>query len=219
MRFSLNTIFTLAAATWLAWSQAAVGSVVVVSFISDTNTQGFTPSGLPTPNQLDFDNNGQADVLFTASQSSGFRADSANASELLVINSTPPNLGSFSIPLNPGDIIGPATMSPVIWKNESFGAIMADCTLLNNDFVCLGLWPWGIHYLGLRFDVGGSWRYGWVEIDSWTGLDTGYIRSYGWETDANTPIAAGAPEPARAALLLIGLISMHCRRRRALGSG
>ena len=90
MRFSLNAIYTLAGATWLAWSQAAVGSVVVVSFISDTNTQGFTPSSLPTPNQLDFDNNGQADVLFAASEGAGFRSLSSGGSELYVLNAIPP---------------------------------------------------------------------------------------------------------------------------------
>jgi len=210
---------TIATAAWFFLCQAAAGSVVVVSFISDSNTQGFTPSNLPTPNQLDFDGDGQPNVLFTASQGSGFQADSANGSELLVINATPPNLGSFSVPLELGELIASATSSPIIWKNEEIGAVLADCVLLNNDFVCLGLWPWGIHYLGLRFDVGGSWRYGWVEIDSLTGLDTGYIRSYGWETEPNTPVSAGAPEPARTALLMIGVISILCRRRRALGSG
>ena len=119
------------------------------------------------------------------------------------------------IPLNPDDLIDSNLSAPATWKNETLGALIHQSTFSST----IGLWPFGIRYMGMRFEIGGEWHYGWVEIDSWTGVNTGYIRSYGWETDANTPIAAGAPEPARAALLLIGLISMHRRRRRALGSG
>ena len=208
-------IMKLAAAAWLVWSQTAVGSVVIVSFITGGNTQGFTPGNLPLPNQLDFDSDGHADILFTASEGSGFRGISANGSELYVINAPPPNLGSFSVPVDYGFLIDANPVNPVVWKLEPLGGLIHQ----SNTIGTIGLWPFGVHYFGLRFDIGGAWHYGWVEIDSWTGINTGYIRSYGWETEANTPIIAGAPEPGRVSLILLAMLLHLRRRRRALGSG
>ena len=67
-------------------------------------------------------------------------------------------------------------------------------------------------YLGLRFDLGSGYQYGWIgvvrnafELDAF---------AWGYETEPGVPIAAGAPEPGSLALLAFGAAGVASRRRR-----
>jgi hypothetical protein len=89
--------------------------------------------------------------------------------------------------------------------------------LINGNVVTLGYWASNTDYVGARFLVGGEFHYGWVEVEvPFGGFPGGYIKRYAWETEANTPITAGVPEPARIMLLLAGASAMLLRRRRTL---
>jgi hypothetical protein len=73
--------------------------------------------------------------------------------------------------------------------------------------------PAGIEqYLGVRFDPGDGlgYHYGWIGV-----VRTGYqleTFAWGYETLANTPIPAGAPEPASLMLLALGAVAAMRRK-------
>lgn len=192
-------------------------SVTFQSFVTESHPQGLTPSSLPNSNELDFNNDGRIDLFVMASQSTGFRFASANNSEIYAIEYPPDSrdLGSFSVPLDLGASIGAIPEGSAVWRNEPIGALIHHSALLNDTVFSLGLWPFGIHYLGARFEIAGDWHYGWVEVDSWTGVNTGFIRGYAYETQPGVPIFAGSvPEPGRVALLMLAWLGWSLRRRR-----
>lgn len=67
-------------------------------------------------------------------------------------------------------------------------------------------------YLGVRFDLGSGFQYGWIGVvrDAWV-LDA---FAWGYETDPGVSIPAGAPEPGTLALLAMGAVAIAGRRRR-----
>ncbi|MCP4245458.1 MAG: PEP-CTERM sorting domain-containing protein [bacterium] len=67
-------------------------------------------------------------------------------------------------------------------------------------------------YLGVRFDPGDGNHYGWFGVVR-TGMALDAF-AWGYETEANTPIPAGAPEPGTLALLAFGAVGVVGRRRR-----
>jgi hypothetical protein len=92
--------------------------------------------------------------------------------------------------------------------------------------------PWGISggdsisgYLGLAIETGSDWNFGWAGVEWYRGTDinddpsTLTLNRFAFETQANTPIEAGAiPEPATAGLfaaLAAGAGALALRRRRA----
>lgn len=153
---------------------------------------------------------GTVDVAFSAGQSYGFKAIPSFYTEIYAIDKPPPDVGAFSIPLDFGAIIGPTVIAPSAWVYDPAGATIHN----SNSIGTLGLWPFGIHYLGARFDIAGDWHYGWVEVDSWTGVNTGFIRGYAYETQPGVPIFAGSvPEPGRTTLLMLAFIGWCLRRR------
>ena len=67
-------------------------------------------------------------------------------------------------------------------------------------------------YLGVRFDQGSGWQYGWIGVVR-TGIEFDAF-AWGYETEPGVPIAAGVPEPTTLALVALGAGSMLIRRRR-----
>ncbi len=66
-------------------------------------------------------------------------------------------------------------------------------------------------YIGMRFDPGDGWHYGWVG-----GVRDGlYFEAFAWgyETTPGVAIPAGAPEPGTLALLAFGAGALLRRRR------
>ncbi|MCA9250648.1 MAG: PEP-CTERM sorting domain-containing protein [Phycisphaerales bacterium] len=68
-------------------------------------------------------------------------------------------------------------------------------------------------YLGVRFDLGAGWQYGWIGVFRQNTFDLD-VFAWGYETEPGVPIAAGVPEPASMALLAMGACGVLVRRRR-----
>ncbi len=68
-------------------------------------------------------------------------------------------------------------------------------------------------YLGVRFDLGSGWQYGWIGgVRSGMELET---FAWGYETTPGVPIEAGVPEPGSLALLAFGAAAALRKRRTA----
>ena len=70
-------------------------------------------------------------------------------------------------------------------------------------------------YLGVRFNPGDGFHYGWIGVTR-TGASDEFLDAFAWgyETEAGVPIPAGAPEPGTLALLAMGAVGVLSRRRR-----
>lgn len=178
----------------------------------------------PIPRQLnwtyplDLDFNGVADIVFRSDPST-YWAESANGSALLAIPSSPPNDGSFIIPLSLGDYIGPDLAQPAEWFDGTGGGLFVSCMAVGPGQVeCLGLWPPddGFGYFGLRFQIDDNIHYGWVLLDfSDFGTVDGKIVGWAYESDANTSLNAGVvPEPSTILLILAGSAGLFLARRK-----
>jgi hypothetical protein len=98
-----------------------------------------------------------------------------------------------------------------------------------------GPWPNDpntVAYLGVEFLIGSDLHYGWVGLTACTpdlttdcqggkkdpGVATIQITGFAYESVANTPIQAGAPEPSQLPLLALGaagVAALRARRKRA----
>ena len=200
-----------------------------------TVTQILPPAALvegQTDIVIDFDNDGIEELRFVGSltQPGGFAESHV---EIYGIAATPPNLGSWATPFEFRELVAASSSSLGSWISPTLNSFTLRSYFANG---ISGYWPTGTYlgdplpggaipilpesgYLGVRFTLADGLHYGWVEVGVLGLAPTGFVRSYGWETDAGIPIAAGAPEPSRSVFLLLGMTALFCRRRRALGSG
>jgi len=147
---------------------------------------------------LDLDQNGATDVTFR-SRASDFSAIPSEPSRILAIPATPPDLGGFVQPLEPGETIGPVVELPLSWENPGEGRLgpiglcFTSCMLTGEGLVCLGLFTCQNAYMGVEFQVEGLPHYGWVRVDcSLGGVNGGWVTEYAYETQPGVPIKAGA---------------------------
>lgn len=173
---------------------------------------------LGTPVDLDLDKDGTADVQLTSSASAEpfigriFKAMiQPLGSTLLATND--PLVVAAALPF--GTAIGPFPY---------FGWTTEGDLCVGGDLFPYGNWQDDLNargqYLGVRFLIGGQVHYGWIEaataVDEVNYTISVRVTGYGYETDADTPVTAGVPEPSSLALFALGAtgIAALARRRR-----
>jgi hypothetical protein len=112
-----------------------------------------------------------------------------------------------------GFAAGETVPSPsALWDHTFYGGSMGKIRDPNNGF---SLIPEGVPaYLGVRISNlagGAGWHYGWIGVIR----DAGNLQAFAWgyESELNTPIAAGIPEPGTLAMLAFGAALAVGRRR------
>lgn len=142
------------------------------------------------------------------------------------------------VPVSLGAEIGPSSLFPYLdpvfpgfgllpgaW--HSGDEIPTYVAGFNLGYATSGFMQYSNAYIGVEFMAADGIHYGWIQYEGFSvarplAINTpgGWVNSWGWETEPNKPIFAGqVPEPSRAMLLLLGILSIFHRRRRALGSG
>jgi len=98
-----------------------------------------------------------------------------------------------------------------LWDHTYYGGSMGKIRDPNNGF---SLIPEGAPaYLGVRISNlagGAGWHYGWIGVIRTAGELAAF--AWGYETELNTPIPAGIPEPGTLALLAFGAAAVLRRR-------
>lgn len=99
-----------------------------------------------------------------------------------------------------------------LWDHTSYGGSMGK---VRDPASGASLIPEGMPaYLGVRISNlagGAGWHYGWIGVIRSAGSLEAF--AWGYESDINTPIAAGIPEPGTLAMLAFGAALVARRRR------
>jgi hypothetical protein len=179
--------------------------------------EGFPPliTSFNPEQRIDLDGDGLDDfsvlVVQLTTALSGFATTA-------VLGWEPPNpsdLGGYVIPLPFGDIIGPDLPSvygskAAFYTNAMRGNVphpLASEVDIGGVRVRTGHFVLTRAYAGLQFKIGGQTHYAWADLENWALADVPIFQVHGWayESEPNTPIAAGAvPEPSAVLLGLLG---------------
>jgi len=108
---------------------------------------------------------------------------------------------AYPIPLTLGQSIGPDAAG-YGWLGNIMGGDILTCAresgIIGEPPITVGYFT-GIEsaYIGLQFQQGGQTYYGWANVGCpVAGINLGWVYSYAYETTPNTPIVAGAGQPA-----------------------
>ena len=141
--------------------------------------------------------------------------------------------GSSLAPLPAGFLVGPTSDHSLLWAAQDAANAHGAALLLgayDPETVGGGLVPLGPFYdttafMGIHFQIGTDWHYGWVRIRGGTAGPSedgqqfylnppAWIVDWAYETRPGVPILAGAiPEPSALALLVGGGVLLVCFRR------
>lgn len=110
--------------------------------------------------------------------------------------------------LRPGDIIGGnvSSLNPIFqWFDPLTNNIGNSCLADQNTSGQLGYFYSSTAYIGFDLVQNGQNYYGWMEVQNPFNVAAGSIVSWAYESQPNTPIAAGVtPEPGILGMLALG---------------
>jgi len=147
---------------------------------------------------LDIDGDGVVDFLLKCDLGGAYLVP-LGANSVIGIPEEWPDAGSMVPALNFGDVIGadPALIDAgFVWVTEALtgtavAMIGADVTI-DGELYYDGFWSGRDAYVGLRFENESGTHYGWLELTNDTGIASGQVLGWGYETRPGTSVKAGA---------------------------
>jgi hypothetical protein len=212
-----------------AWLVLACGLAPACTALAQGTIAYYQPAQPLSPlvgREVDLNGDGQAEVRFSAvwppAVFYGTEASGIGSARLLVTPPGPHAFGSYLVGLNEGFLIGGATDPSVFWAAHDAPRLYGNAIVLGSYLPEEGpLVPDGLFYgttafMGIQFQIGSDWHYGWARIRGGVAGPSddgqefylnppGWILDWAYETRPDTPIFAGAvPEPSTWALLGTG---------------
>ncbi len=173
---------------------------------------------------VDMDGNSTEDFVFSALTS--FRIYSATGGKSVGIPTSPGELGSWSIPLLEGLLIGPTLSSSLDWTGSFQPNFPPDSWIgptlhSRNNAGSSGYWNPQVGtlltaYVGVEFNIDEAVHYGWIQVTVGGIGNGGIIHDWAYNSVPDMPILAGqVPEPSTWALLIGGgsVLFWRCRRK------
>jgi PEP-CTERM motif len=214
------------------WAQGASLALMLALFAGSARGQGTVVFVVPqTPiyyapvdHSTDIDLNGDGTIDYTlVSDPDQTVLEPHGQNSMVVVPELPPDYGSFVAPLSQGDAVNstPSSLNPVFaWYDPQTDPTGQSLIAALNTAGPLGYFFDGIHYVGLEFAYGGSFHYGWMEINCFfPSVPGGQVLGWAYETLPDTPISIGqVPEPGAAVLLVLGLAGVCWSRRNGHGN-
>lgn len=183
--------------------------------------------------ELDLNGDAQMDCRFFDASQGGFYFATAGAgvgtARLLVTPQGPYDLGSDLVGLNEGFLIG-GSLNPILfWAAHDAPSYYGEPHVLGaaiteeGQTIPVGYFYGRTAFMGIHFQIGSDWHYGWVRIrggrfgDELTLVPPGWILDWAYETRPDIPIFAGAvPEPSTWSLFALAGVGLWIYRRRFL---
>jgi hypothetical protein len=191
--------------------------------------------------QFDLNGDGQMEIRFYDASywpASYWATDASGlgSARLLVIPNGGVDGGSHLAALSPGSFVGESLSPFLVWAARDAPNAYGDALVLGaydpeeavGRLVPVGLFYDTTAFMGIHFQIGSDWHYGWVRIRGRTAGPSddgqqfylnppGSILDWAYETRPDTPIFAGAvPEPSTWALFAMAGIAVLALRRRPL---
>jgi hypothetical protein len=210
------------------WVRGASLALMFATAFSRTSAQGiiygspqppaYYAAGIIVSYNLDVNGDGIADFMLISEADSALVQPLGNNS-LITIPEPPPDLGYFIAALPSGFTVG-SSLDPIYqWyypNTDQFGmAAIGAQESIDNQVYTIGYFTrLPSAYIGFDLNTGGTNYYGWMQIANPAPVVAGQVIDWAYESDANTPIEAGAvPEPSTWALLAAGTALMiHSRK-------
>jgi len=208
MRYPLVWRVSMAAALWLLPDHFALAQATIAY------RQPTEPLFAWIGQEFDLDGDGQAEFrLFDGSYiPASFFATAASGvgtARLLVTPRGPRDSGSYLVGWNAGSLIGGPTNEWLFWAAQdapnAYGAALVLGSYIpedvGGDLVGVGDFYGITAFMGIHFQIGSEWHYGWVRFRGGTAgiyggvfylAPPGWVLDWAYETRPNTPIRAGA---------------------------
>lgn len=121
--------------------------------------------------------------------------------------------------VSPGSIISSngSSLDPIYqWSGGT--ATLGGQAVFDGEYFYSGNFSDTNAFIGLQFQFDGQTHYGWMEIYNYPNVASGQVLGWAYESDPNTPIAAGAvPEPSTWGLIMLGATLFFVKRKRPPG--
>jgi hypothetical protein len=220
----------------LAWALAPAGLALSQGTI--IYHQSTLPISPVIGRQFDLNDDGQTDLRFYDASylpASYWATDASGvgSARLLVVPNLGVDGGSHLAALNLGFLIGDSLSPGLSWAAQNAPNNYGDAVVIGSYLPEIpqgGPVPVGFFYdtfafMGVHFQIGSDWHYGWVRIRGGTagvGEDgqfhlnpPAWILDWAYESRPNTPIFAGAvPEPSTLNLFLFCLLAVAFLNRK-----
>jgi hypothetical protein len=211
----MNVIpFAVLACAWVACATQAQ-AVVVMTLLTPPVYRPFPDGGVETSTHylIDLNSDGANDFdIVTTGFGMNIVAISTNEIACGFIFGFP-EVGGFAQTIHAGAIIGAYQDGYNYDWTPGFGA-MVGINGITNPPLIYGYWGSNRDYLGLRFKINGQTHYGWIQMHLPATEGAGFVEGFAYETEPNTAIIAGIPEPSISLLAVMGSTSLLLHRRR-----
>jgi len=207
-------LFAFSACVWVACA-TQTQAVVVMTQLTPPVYRPFPDPAFETRTHYYIDLNGDGDNDYDiVTTGSGISCVAIATNEIacgFIFGS--PEVGGFAQKIHSGAIIGAYQDGYNYDWTPGFGSMVAINGITNPPLI-YGYWGSNRDYLGLRFKINGQTHYGWIQMHLPATEGAGFVEGFAYETEPNTPIIAGIPEPSISLLAAMASSSFLLHRRR-----
>lgn len=158
---------------------------------------------------IDINSDGNLDFYFRSTVTD-YRLVMMADNRVLSTLAIAPELGSYTVGLELGAVIGAAT-TPGVWVERFPGPFLVGSIVYSSGGSTI---PYDTErFFAVELHLDGELHYGWIAVKTLFTGNSGYVRGWAFETDPDTEILAGViPEPSVVLLVFAAGLFLGARR-------